>query len=63
MKELETLVEESGKNMFVAKPKNGESLLDIERRIQEFIEFLKRKHKEDRIILVTPQEFYKSICL
>ena len=61
--EFDEKLKESGLKEYEYTPKNGENFFDLEKRAQEFLEYLKRTHKDENILLVSHGRFLRFLIL
>ena len=61
--EFDEKLKESGLKEHEYTPKNGENFFDLEKRAQEFLEYLKKKHNEDNVLLVSHGHFLRFLIL
>ena len=60
-KQFKKAVEKSGLNEFEFRPPKGENLSDIEKRAKNFLDFLKRKHSKDTVLVIAHGYFLRVL--
>ncbi|MDP2750768.1 MAG: histidine phosphatase family protein [Nanoarchaeota archaeon] len=53
--------EKSGKSMSEFKPKNGESYIEVKKRVHKFLKKILAKHKGNTIVIVTHSAFIRML--
>ena len=61
--ELEKKMVETGLTEYEFKPSNGESFFDLEKRAQNFLNYLKRSHPKEDILLISHGRFLGLLIL
>ena len=61
--EYEKKLKKSGMKSYQYAPKNGENLYDLQKRAQEFLDYLKKTHKKENILLVSHGRFLGLLIL
>ncbi len=61
--EFKKAVKESGLKEYEFRPPEGENLEDVEKRAEKFIEFLKKKHSKDNVLIVAHGYFLRVLII
>ncbi len=61
--EFDEKLKESGLKEHEYTPKNGENFFDLEKRAQDFLEYLKKDHKKENVLLVSHGRFLRFLIL
>ena len=61
--ELEKRIKATGLTEYEYAPSNGESFFDLERRAQDFLDYLKKNHPKENILLISHGRFLGLLIL